>query len=161
MKSPDPSPHVFRLHISYSQIAVFCAGLQAPFSDWTQGHVDQGFAWRPESVSFKCLSETGEVVVSVTIKDQLVLRPDTIRAIQVPFIVPPSNQIEIASITDGAKTEISQGAYLLIFETGISSAGIMWCDFSFIESKESSFAILRVDNELHPSAKLVLTAEPA
>jgi hypothetical protein len=161
MNSSSSSPSAFRLYISYSQIAVFRAGLETPFSDWTQAHVDQGFAWRPESVSFRCLGETGEAAVSVTVKSHLTLRPDAVRVIQVPFVVPPGGRLEIASITDAAEVQIDEGAYALVFETGTGSNGAMWCDFSFIRTEKASFSILRAGADLRPASKLVLTAEPA
>ena len=42
----------FTLDISYSQLVVFQKGMENPFNDWENTHVDQGFAWRPGSVSF-------------------------------------------------------------------------------------------------------------
>ena len=101
------------------------------------------------------------MAVSVAVKSDFVLRIDTIRAIQVPFAAPAGGQLEIASITDGAHVKVDPGSYLLIFETGINPAGDAWCEFSFVPSKESLFAILRADPELHPRRDLVLTAEPA
>jgi hypothetical protein len=43
----------FNLNISYSQLAVFDASLDQPLNDWTPEHADQGFSWRPRSVSFR------------------------------------------------------------------------------------------------------------
>jgi len=152
---------MFSLYVTYEQIAVFHSGLEAPFSNWTQAHVDQGFAWRPESVSFRCLEEVGQIVVSVAVNEQVTLRPDTRRAIAVPFVVPAGGWIEIASITDGNEVQVAEGAYALVFQTGIDSSGAMWCDLSFIKSEHPSFTVLRADLGLCVSNDLLKTAEPA
>ena len=50
---------MFQVFVSYSQLSVFDPTLSEPVNNWTSGHVAQGFAWRPGSVSFKSLSESG------------------------------------------------------------------------------------------------------
>ena len=49
----------FLVEISHAQLAVFDSTLTAPFNDWTDDHVKQGFAWRPGSVSFMTLDTAG------------------------------------------------------------------------------------------------------
>lgn len=53
--------------VSYSQLGVFVAGPLKPFNDWTDKHVAQGFAWRPESVSFRTLVEAGSHSVEISV----------------------------------------------------------------------------------------------
>lgn len=151
----------FDLDISYSQIAVFWAGLENPFNDWTNTHVEQGFAWRRQSVSFRTLDESGTAKVFVDVKEQAEVRVDTIRAIQVPFVVPASGEIEIASITNGSKVKLIHGEYLLLFETGLNEDRTMWCAFSFVREQLAAPAVLRADKELTPSHPLLMEAVSA
>jgi hypothetical protein len=53
-------------------------------------HQCQGFAWMPGTVNFNVSDaegELGEALVEVYLSDHIELRPDTLRAIQVPFSV--------------------------------------------------------------------------
>ena len=59
----------FELFSSYSRVAVFRAGLEKPFNDWEQDHLDQGFAWREGSVSFATLEEGGTLHCEATVTD--------------------------------------------------------------------------------------------
>lgn len=103
-----------KIDISYGQFAVFCSSLSNPFNDWTQRHLDQGFAWRPGSVSFRTLSESGVHSLSVEIVDSFgAIEADVARAIEVPFEVPLDSDIEIASISDGAALSMPAGRYCL------------------------------------------------
>jgi hypothetical protein len=161
MSNKQSVPALFRIYISYSQIAICRSGLKSPFNNWTQAHVDQGFAWRPESVSFKTLNETGVAEISVAIKDQISLRADAVRAIQVPFAIPMDGKLEIASITEGKEIEIEPGEYALVFEIGLTASGTMWCHFTFQKSKAAAFKIVLADRDLTAGQELELTAEPA
>ncbi len=153
-------PGTFNVFISYSQIAVFPGQLEQPFNDWTREHVKQGFAWRPESVSFATLTESGNAQISWDLKSEFRLRPDTVRAIQVPFFV-PDGSIEIASISDGQEIPFERGQYLLVFETGLNDDGTMWCCFSFVKSPSATAAILKLDKDIVPPSPLLMEATPA
>ncbi|ALV28013.1 competence protein ComJ [Pannonibacter phragmitetus] len=92
---------MIRFEVSYRQLSVFASSLSQPFNDWTDQHVAQGFAWRPGSVSFRTMSEVGTHIVDVEVVDRLnAVHPDTLRAIEVPFEVPPDGEIEIGSISE-------------------------------------------------------------
>ena len=149
----------FELEVLYSQIAVFHAGLESPFNDWTQMHVDQGFSWRPESVSFRTLNESGKARIYVMKPNHWALRSDSVRAIQVPFTVPESNLVEIASIIESKIVEIASGSYELLFETGLEEIGRMWCQFSFVRNKNPTARILKADEQLKVPEHLLLGAE--
>ncbi|MDI1447299.1 competence protein ComJ [Polyangium sp. 6x1] len=151
----------FTTDISYSQIVVHWTGLAIPFSDWQQEHVDQGFAWRPGSVSFGTLDQ-GTADISIRRADAHGLRPDTIRAIVVPFEVIVGDRVEVASLWDQkAVVDLPPGHYRLIFEHGLLQSGDMWCDFTFVPVAAPVTAeILRADPELSPPAEFVMTAEP-
>lgn len=87
----------FSLLISYSQVAVFDSALEHPFNLWTERHVQQGFSWRPGSVSFATLEEAGQHDIEIdVVPDDVALSPEAIRIIQTPFEVPQSGSIELA-----------------------------------------------------------------
>jgi len=151
----------FELEVFYSQIAVFHAGLDSPFNDWTQMQVDQGFSWRPESVSFRTLNESGKARIYITRPNHFALRSDSIRAIQVPFAVPESNLVEIASIIESKIVEVASGSYELLFETGLEEIGRMWCQFSFVRNENPTPRILKADEQLKVPEDLLLAAELA
>src|SRR5260221_8418451 len=144
----------FELTVSYSQVAVFHAGLENPLNDWTEAQFRQGFSLRPGSVSFATLEESGMARVYVKAVKEFELRSDAIRAIQVPFTVPESSLIEIASISESKILEIDFGSYALTFETGFDDTGLMWCAFTFQKSDRPVARILRADPELNPSENL-------
>jgi len=150
------------LEISYSQVSVFAAGLVNPFNDWTDQHVAQGFSWRPESVSFLTLDDAGTLVVDVERGTAF----DTAgspapRIIRVPFTVPESGRVEVASISSSASLQIAPGGYELTFEHGRDEGG-MWCKLHFKPTDDGlAAAILRADDQLHAGDELLMEAEPA
>jgi hypothetical protein len=152
---------VFKLNISYSQICVFDSSLLSPFNDWTDLHVRQGFSWRPGSVSFRTLEEAGSIEVYVEIKNQLVLKEETIRAIRVPFRVSENRAIEVASIGESSQLDINPGDYSLVFETGFNKNSSTWCSFSFLKGSSTEAEILKADEELNPPSILLMTSESA
>jgi hypothetical protein len=150
----------FSIDVSYHQFAVFDAALDKPFSNWSQDHVSQGFAWRPGSVAFRTLSN-GPMKVVVAMRG-LDGDPEPIRVIRVPFAVPTAGLVEVASISDSQQLEIPAGSYSLTFEHGATEQGAMWCRLSFeFTLEETAAAIIRADSELTPPTPLVMTAEPA
>lgn len=153
----------FNLNISYTQLAVFDSALSAPFNDWTDDHVDQGFAWRPGSVSFGTLESSGAICVEVFRSRVFEERTSSAeRIIMVPFTVPKHGTIEIASIGSNAVLELPPGEYELTFEHGRDPEGAMWANLYF-RSVESPVAprIVRADAELNPPSILVMMANPA
>ena len=97
----------FDLFVSYSQVAVFTAGLDHPFNDWEQEHVDQGFAWREGSVSFATLEEASALHCEAVVADGWRPHPEAERAIRVPFSVAGGDSVEIASISDGCRSQFA------------------------------------------------------
>ena len=147
------------VYILYSQIAIFRADLKSPFNDWSNEHVLQGFAWRPQSVSFRTLEQDGDLRVTVEIRETFgEITGNTMRAIRVPFTV--KGITEIASISDGFKIQIPDGDYSLYFETGRDMDG-MWSLLTFIKEYNPEAEILICDDQLKPGGKLVMTANPA
>jgi len=129
--------------------------------------MDQGFAWRPGSVSFRTLIDGGACMTTLETKSELTLRSETLRAIQVPFTVPRKSlfrrvgRIEVGSIFDTKQLEIAAGDYCLVFETGLTGEDQMWCGFSLMPQVAAAAAILRNDGLLSPPDSLLMEAEPA
>jgi len=150
----------FTLEITYSQVAVFNHLMDRPFNNWTEEHFDQGFVWRPQSVSFRTPMKHGLAAVNVVIGDQRTLRPDASLAISVPF-ENPDGQVEVASVFKGEVVEgIESGSYELLFSMG-GTAAKSWADFLFIPGKIARPEIVKPHPMLRTPKELLLTAEPA
>jgi Competence protein J (ComJ) len=153
----------FSLFISYSQVAVFDSALEHPFNLWTERHVQQGFSWRPGSVSFATLEEAGQHDIEIdVVPDDVALSPEAIRTIQTPFEVPQSGSIELASISESIPLSLASGPYLLRFEYFLATGGLKpRIRFVFIRNGIAAFKIMRADPELKAIDDLLLSAEPA
>jgi competence protein J (ComJ) len=163
----------FIVSIVQNTLAVYIFDLENPFNSWSKRATAQGFSWRPESVSF-LLPEDGEVPVEVHIEREVLLRPDAVRCILVPFNVPPDGRVEISGIYEKANrfVEVPEGTYSLVFQVGSREANhdadnkpegtaLNWCVLTFVPSESTQPAILRRDSELNPSEPLVLDGKPA
>lgn len=153
----------FNIDVSYSQIAVFLSSLQQPFNDWTQRHVDQGFAWRPGSVSFRTLVESGTHLVQLEVADHAgPVDAAVVRAIEVPFEVPAGGDIEVSSISDSVPLSLPPGHYSLRCEfLEYGNEGIQHVRLVFAKADVLHFAVLRADDKLTIGQELVTTAEAA
>jgi hypothetical protein len=153
----------FNLEVSYAQLAVFDARLTNPFNDWSDDHINQGFAWRPGSVSFATLETTGTIAVTLTPPGPVSQQgaPPT-REILVPFTVPAHGEVEISTISGSVPVQLPKGEYALTFRHGHSADGAMHATLSFDPVTSPVMAeILRADDALRPPDKLVMAAQPA
>ncbi|MFL5252282.1 MAG: competence protein ComJ [Rhodopila sp.] len=152
-----------QVFVSHSQIAVFHASLTAPFSLWTGTHVNQGFAWRPGSVSFRTLEEGGLHDIDLAVAGSPgTLADDVARAIEVPFDVPPGDGIEVGSISETFNVDVPPGRYCLRFVCLRGLPGkLPTIGLTFQPDSDASFAVLRADGELRVPAQLLTTAEAA
>jgi len=144
---------------SHSQIAVFQIGLENPFNDWEDIHVEQGFAWRPGSVSFSTLDEGGILDIEVLVKKVWREGVAAIRVIRVPFVVSATG-VEIASIISGQTVDIQPGRYSIYYETGKKDDSY-WCLFTFVPDDYPIPEIIRADSGLKPPKALFMEARPA
>ena len=48
---------MINIHIVYPQICIFDFKIFDPFNDWSTKHIQQGFSWRNENVSFGPLQD--------------------------------------------------------------------------------------------------------
>lgn len=151
------------IDVSYRQVAVFQAALPNPFNNWTDGHVAQGFAWRPGSVSFATLEESGVIDAEVARAAPTGTDLSATRSIAVPFEVDESGAVEVASIGDGVALKLPPGPYRLTFEHGVAPGGRMWCRlwFEATPGVVAEAIVVKADESLHPGAPLLMEAEPA
>ena len=155
--------HIFKVDVSYSQIAVFCSSTNQPFNDWTQKHVDQGFAWRKCSVSFRTLVEFGMHSVEVVILDYLPeVSSNVLRAIDVPFDIEKDSDISIASIADSALFGLLHGSYALRCEfLGLDCDGFQKVRLLFARHDIPHFSIAKGDKDVSESVELIKFANAA
>lgn len=153
------SEFFFESEIFYSQIALFQYGLDNPFNDWNEAHVNQGFSWRDGSVSFGTLSSDGDCKITVKLTKKFEIDNDLIRAIVVPFKV-EKDGIEIGSISETVAIDIPEGNYEILF-TAKNANNIEHYTFSFLESENPTARILKADDELNLPNNLLMKANPA
>jgi len=147
-----------QIFVSYSQVSVFDASLTRPFNNWTPAHVAQGFSWRSGSAAFKTPSESGKYNVQILEGyTEIPISASSIRVIEVPFLVPDTGAIEVASISDGQRLKLVPGLYELRYEASSERT----IRFVFMKEKEPRFSILRADPDLAPKYPLLEIAEPA
>ena len=150
----------FTLEISYSQIAVFNSHIDQPFNNWTETHFNQGFVWRPQSVSFRTAARNGFGTVSVDRVDAPPkLRDNALLAIRVPFSV-TGPELEVASVFKGHAVELEPGDYTLFFQTGRTGTA-PWVSLEFLPGKSNGAEILKGRELLSPPTPLLMTGEPA
>lgn len=149
------------LDVSYSQVSVFDGSLKEPFNLWTEKHVSQGFSWRPGSASFRTIEESGLHSLEIAaISNDVEISSDAQRVIEVPFEVPSSGNIEIASISDSRHLILPPGHYALRFECS-SHDGRNKIKFLFIKNKNVGFHVLRADSDISGISNFLLEASPA
>ncbi len=80
--------------------------------------IAQGFVWYSDYVAFAGIGHLYSSWLKVYIADSLSLRPDTHRAILVPFTVPEGGQLLAGAHMDSPSSfQIAPGEYKLLFET--------------------------------------------
>ena len=151
----------FTLELSWSQVSLFDANLADPFNDWTEAHLEQGFTWRPGSVSFKVPVRSGPLQVGIDFVDSLQLMSDAQWAILVPLHT-WGGVIEISTIAQSELIEIPPGQFSLLYQTGIHD-GRAWAHFGLLASNgvQVEPRVLRGDDVVHADVELLMQAEPA
>lgn len=150
-----------KLSISYSQIAIFDVDTVDPFNDWNRRHVQQGFAWRPGSVSFGTLFESGELLIRVYLgAGQTLAEAGSLRGWQVPFAVGSSGRVEFSSISASALCDIGSGSYALSCFMG-GDEDSAWCSIHMTPEEDCDPRVLVHDGALCPVYPLLMEARPA
>lgn len=145
--------------VSYAQLCVFDPALEAPYNDWAEGHVVQGFSWRSRSVSFATDSDCTLATVNVT---QAQAPPDFSGAesvIRVPFAVPPSGTVEIGSVMSGQEIAIPPGHYALFFLAPSDQA--LPFRLAFVPMGDAEPAVLKEGRNAKVPQSYLMMAEPA
>jgi hypothetical protein len=154
----------FELLVSYHQIVVFRLDLDAPFNDWTEGHTNQGFAWRPGSVAFATVEvDPPHEVEVLTTSEPVAALDGAVWHVEVPFKVPPGGRLGIASVlTEDYVCDIAPGRYQLRYECTAADAGPPRIRLVFTPCEDPQFRVLRVDPNISQGvSELLLTADPA
>ncbi|MDO9073101.1 MAG: competence protein ComJ [Rubrivivax sp.] len=151
------------VEVSYRQLAVFASSLKQPFNDWTDRHVAQGFAWRPGSVSFRCMVEAGQHSVEIDVANHVgAVHSDAVRVVEVPFNIPADGAVEVGSIAETVALSLPAGSFLLRCEF-LQPAGTAGerVRLTFARNDDPRFAVVRADPELTIDGELLTTAQPA
>ena len=162
MSETKLTAEIIDLEVSFRQLAVFPDALSDPFNRWTDEHVGQGFSWRPGSVSFATLVENGLHHVTVKVLEgPPALSTAAIRAVEVPFDVPDSGRVEIASISASSSVVLPPGRYQLRCEfLALEKSDVSAVNLLFWLSKDPHFVVALADSGLSPPKPLLLTADP-
>lgn len=173
----------FELSISYSRIYVFNPDVPEGCGlEFEEQHYRQGFAWRPGEANFdvQLFSQVDctHAIVEVHLKEEMMLAPDSTRAIWLPF--PVSKQgVVVADVIGSSEVPIPipEGHYGLLFELKPrddpeylnspeyqedleGSFMQIWCRLTFVPQESVEPAILRVDEYLSPTYPLLMEATP-
>jgi hypothetical protein len=149
-----------KLSYDYHQISVFNSDLKDPFNAWTDAHVHQGFAWRPGSVSFATMSDSGTALIKGSIGESFSMPGQALRVIVVPFVV-TSGAVEVGGF-ETVTVPIPPGTYELTF---VAVSGDVEkpeeYHFYFVPCVQPRSAILLADPDLTPPEVLCMDAKPA
>lgn len=145
--------------ISYGQLCVFDPSLDEPFNDWTDRHLEQGFAYRPGSVSF-ATDQGGEAIVAIRRAAQPPDLQEARVAIVVPFEVADSGEVEVGSISSSAAAEIGAGQFALYFVDRGATASPNF-ELVFVEDVGAVPAVLKEGATAKKAATYLLEATPA
>jgi Competence protein J (ComJ) len=155
---------VYDFVILYHQLIVCDPTTAWVPNDWQDRHVAQGFSWRPGTVSFSTLGDLGTLRVEVLVGDELVARPDAVRATVVPFAVSQLGLVELSDTAGEEAAPVPPGEYALLCEMGYLSKQrgqeAEWCRLTFVPGRDAQPEILRADADLSPQYPLLMEADP-
>ena len=150
-----------KIPIYYSQLCIFESSLKDPYNNWLKEHVDQGFSWRKNSVSFATLLAEGEHNVNVVLNELInsgEISRHCVRSFLVPFEI-SSNTIEVGSVYDTYSISVIPGKYKLQIEFfEIDQSYDVKISLSLGSCRHS---ILRNDGVLIESENFLLEADSA
>ena len=147
----------FDLTVLYTQIFVSRPG-RGGYPLWTDAHVAQGFAWREVCVAFGIPDHDGECRIEVALGTPPPLAGDCLRAIEVPFLVPPAG-IEVGGLAGWRVVPVPAGPHQIRFDLRPGdTVGLAYrIGLVLTPGAPRRFAILRRDGEM--TAQDVLTTE--
>ncbi|KPF69553.1 hypothetical protein IP69_10665 [Bosea sp. AAP35] len=156
----------FPLAVLYTQIQAFRAKLPRAGSLWTDDHVAQGFAWRPETVAFGVPDHDGQCVLQAAVADAPYSLADAVLwAVAVPFEV-TTGKVSVGTVLNTRDLDVPVGRYSLVFEAwpGRERAGETYAfmlRLLFCPDAAPDFAILRKGEEITTDVVLRRDADPA
>jgi hypothetical protein len=130
-----------KIAISYNQVCVFDPALEHPYNDWNAAQTEQGFSWRPGSVSLATQSADGEVTIEVQHGGSPPDAEQLLALIRVPFDVPSSGAIEVGSILSGDEVYLPAGSYALYFSHPLATDELF--RLTFISAKDAQPTVLK------------------
>ncbi|MEZ2416587.1 competence protein ComJ [Luteibacter sp. RCC_6_2] len=146
------------VRLTRQQIVVCWAAMDSPFSAWSERQIAQGFAWRPGSASFRLHQEDGLHHIQVTrVRGYQLMASDAVRVIEVPFLLPMVNGIEVGGVGDTRMIAWLPGSYLLR-ATFFDSPRL---ELTFLADAEPRFAIPVADPAITRLADFDLAAVAA
>lgn len=167
----------FNIGLDYSQICIYDPILEFPGNDWDDQHVEQGFTWRPFSVSFRTIGSDDDCDIEIWDAPEISIQPNAVRAIVVPFSATMSGSVAITNALHTPKLELKliPDEYALVFEYGLREEYWQnpeyqepdalfiptWCRLTFIPDRSVEPQILRADSDLSPAYPLLMEARPA
>lgn len=150
----------FDLAVLYAQVFVSRPG-QGGYPLWTDAHVAQGFAWREPCVAFGIPDHDGECRIEVALGAPPPLAGDCLRAIEVPFLVPPAG-VEVGGLAGWRVVPVPAGPHQLRFDLRPGGAGRAYrVGLVLTPAAPRRFAILRRDGEMTAGEVLTTEAEEA
>lgn len=165
----ETTPLINSLDINYSTLTVCRRGEPRPFSRWTQSHVNQGFIWRPESVSFVTLDSEAScphIKISLMLMGSYTAAEGAVRIIRLPF-QSLTGGIEVTSpLSESWLVDLPADDYSLFFAIEVDPEGSVaepWLyQLTFVKTLHGEPAqIVRADKDLIVPNQLDMSAEPA
>jgi hypothetical protein len=150
------------LPFSYNQFLVYDDSVRLPGCDWTDDHMNQGFARRESTVNFQTLLESGEADVVVTL-GAFEPRPQYERVVAVPFRVTSGKVVVDAPDEDsevGRSIDLLPGNYRLVAAQNVvddETEEIHLFFEALTQPLERSVILVR-DDQLDPPSPLSETA---
>lgn len=149
------------LPILYAQLAVFSSDEEDPYNDWADGHLAQGFAWRPASVSFAISPDIHELWVDIKQLKTHAPSPNADRVILVPIHVKGGRGLECGNVVNTVQIAIPDGQYALFFELfEPNDAGQARAEIT-LTLETTMPCILKPGPDMTVPEKLLLEASPA
>ena len=154
----------FAMFSFHSLVEVYDPGQTNHATLWLNRHVAQGFVWQPGSIGFGLLHDLGDHFIEIHLNYSFQVQPETVRAISLPFTVPPTGEIEVTDNIHVQKVAVPSGEYALLFEIGYAHGIVpeerddasFWVRFTFVRQQHVQPAILRADEGLSPAYPLLM-----
>ncbi|MDR6873282.1 hypothetical protein J2Y55_004306 [Bosea sp. BE125] len=156
----------FPLTVLYTQIIAFRTNLPRPGLLWSDDHVAQGFAWRPETVAFGVPDHDGACLLHVeALALPYQLPPEALWALSVPFEV-STGRVSVGTVLNTHDFELPIGSYSLIFDVlpgrTIERATYAYLPrLLFVPDARPDFTILRKGDEITTDVILRKDADQA